>query len=1127
MKLSQKITAVILTLMIVLTGVNVSFAEGVQNIAASAEFFIKNGKFVTDNLAVTVIDGNSSFVTEAGREGFLVQRNVCSGVRLDVDNRLARAVTDGSSFDIEIDVYAKGPTVFCGYYDSLEMTGKGLDSNLYVSPDGEWKTIRYTLDDAYFDNRSPGNSDIGITGDVNYEYVIGAVRIYKHEKKNRIVVKSIKSENVGNIFAEGEEQKFEVTLLNTTNKKLSGTMTMCAETLDGNEVWRGEEIPVTAEARFTTKYNVNVNNTYFGRMRIVAEIKVDDFCCRGKAPYSFVNSIEDGTKNYKFGWNTGIGWGKEKGYIPEKILELVSRSNAGQLRHCVNWYEVEKEKGKYSLPDEFIETSEYMARKNIASITGFSGGNALYEGGGQNGNYIPIGEEAINAFCEYARYVIRELKRIGVNTVGYAMFNEPDLPQFNLNSGTGADIGKVADKIQQIIDEEDNGKPLYPCGFSDTAGAGGRGIYQDMITTQESPSQGVDVHLYSWGVTPEIGVRDALQWYRDKYKEITGGELKMIASELGYPLFPSHDTSENSEEGRAKWNVRNYITLIADGNIDSLMWYTLQDNGDQLMLREQMFGAVKTGNPNYASKNLLYEGKETYAAFANMNKMLQNAECEKVVMENDHARYAYIFRRPKDGKTFMPVWTTTKEQPFEFRCKAEKLVLYDIYGNKSVIEPKNGVYSLTLTDSVIYIEGDLTDIEVLKCPAEIKITEYAAAPNDTVIIPLTMTDGMNFGGYKATISGLNDELNAVKSELDLTQEHEFVLKVANTGISKSVTLEVRIEDGNGNLKYSEMVKITGVEAMKVRTTSFPTEDINKWGIEVMLANNTLSQQIDGVVEIVEPAEFASIYGAKQIKTIPGGRTARIEFEAKDIPAFGIYPIDFRLKTNDGNILDLKSNIDFSVASYANEKPKIDGYIAKGEWDERYVMLCDKEEQAVMSDYGGWSGKNDLSAKVMVKYDDEYFYLASDVIDDTISLNPYNNGDIWMYDSMQMGISFDFVPGTGMDETRFTEISFGDTDAGPFIYRRISESEQLGGGAVKNAEFKLRREGVHTYYEMAIPWNEITDKKIDIDNLESFRFSLLVNDNDGKGRKGWLEYGSGIGATKDISLFLNLKLVKNK
>jgi hypothetical protein len=36
--------------------------------------------------------------------------------------------------------------------------------------------------------------------------------------------------------------------------------------------------------------------------------------------------------------------------------------------------------------------------------------------------------------------------------------------------------------------------------------------------------------------------------------------------------------------------------------------------------------------------------------------------------------------------------------------------------------------------------------------------------------------------------------------------------------------------------------------------------------------------------------------------------------------------------------------------------------------------------------------------------------------------------------------------------------------------------------------------------------------------------MIVNDNDGQGRKGWLEYASGIGLTKNVNLFTFLKLM---
>lgn len=39
-----------------------------------------------------------------------------------------------------------------------------------------------------------------------------------------------------------------------------------------------------------------------------------------------------------------------------------------------------------------------------------------------------------------------------------------------------------------------------------------------------------------------------------------------------------------------------------------------------------------------------------------------------------------------------------------------------------------------------------------------------------------------------------------------------------------------------------------------------------------------------------------------------------------------------------------------------------------------------------------------------------------------------------------------------------------------------------------------------------------------------KFSLLVNDNDGEGGRGWLEYNSGIGSSKDVNAFGDLYLM---
>ncbi|MGN0178996.1 MAG: hypothetical protein ACI4DY_06090, partial [Monoglobaceae bacterium] len=61
------------------------------------------------------------------------------------------------------------------------------------------------------------------------------------------------------------------------------------------------------------------------------------------------------------------------------------------------------------------------------------------------------------------------------------------------------------------------------------------------------------------------------------------------------------------------------------------------------------------------------------------------------------------------------------------------------------------------------------------------------------------------------------------------------------------------------------------------------------------------------------------------------------------------------------------------------------------------------------------------------------------------------------------------------------------------------------------------------YEFKMSWQDLfRNNFVPTDNLI---FSILVNDNDGTGRRGWMEYGGGIGGVKDTSKFLEIPLDK--
>jgi hypothetical protein len=68
---------------------------------------------------------------------------------------------------------------------------------------------------------------------------------------------------------------------------------------------------------------------------------------------------------------------------------------------------------------------------------------------------------------------------------------------------------------------------------------------------------------------------------------------------------------------------------------------------------------------------------------------------------------------------------------------------------------------------------------------------------------------------------------------------------------------------------------------------------------------------------------------------------------------------------------------------------------------------------------------------------------------------------------------------------------------------------------------IERDGDTTTYEVAIPWDAIEaspdDGTVDV--------AIIVNDDDGSGREGYLWWGSDIGSSKDPATFQSLTLVE--
>ena len=150
-----------------------------------------------------------------------------------------------------------------------------------------------------------------------------------------------------------------------------------------------------------------------------------------------------------------------------------------------------------------------------------------------------------------------------------------------------------------------------------------------------------------------------------------------------------------------------------------------------------------------------------------------------------------------------------------------------------------------------------------------------------------------------------------------------------------------------------------------------------------------------------------------------------------------------------------------------------------------------------------------------------FYLAANVQDDIYG---YDVGQerTWAGDSVQFSVSPEHSA-----NSRHTEIAIGIVNGKQRVRRYSYRGDSISDSADTllqnkgNAEFAATRLSDSTVYEFRIGWEELMPEGYNPELYEALNFSMLINDNDGNGRRGWFEFGSGIGTGKDPSLFLEL------
>ncbi len=155
--------------------------------------------------------------------------------------------------------------------------------------------------------------------------------------------------------------------------------------------------------------------------------------------------------------------------------------------------------------------------------------------------------------------------------------------------------------------------------------------------------------------------------------------------------------------------------------------------------------------------------------------------------------------------------------------------------------------------------------------------------------------------------------------------------------------------------------------------------------------------------------------------------------------------------------------------------------------------------------------DELSTKLSLQYDDANLYLAIVCSDDKHVAYP--GADMWVGDSVQFAFAHGDVYGP--------EYGVTVIDGKAQLWCWQQGTRKLVNDAVKRA---CSQSDKTITYELAIPWEAIyaTGKPKD-----RFKFCLLTNDNDGQGRKGWINWTPGIAVGKDPHNFVDIVLTENQ
>lgn len=291
--------------------------------------------------------------------------------------------------------------------------------------------------------------------------------------------------------------------------------------------------------------------------------------------------------------------------------------------------------------------------------------------------------------------------------------------------------------------------------------------------------------------------------------------------------------------------------------------------------------------------------------------------------------------------------------------------------------------------------------------------------------------------------------------------------------------------------------IAGISSVELRFLPLSGALKDRPRVKIML-ENVGNKPLEGMLALAPPEGWSLTQNNLKVDTISSGTVRTLEFsfsEMKSNPD-NRYRIQASFRDIQGSEAISSAEISELAALYGT--PEIDGDAS--DWkNARYIYLDTPDKAVGLVPYMDWN----LSARVASMWDEENFYFLGIVRDNAFHQDGAGEV-IWEGDSFQIG--FDAAPERKDAGKRL--FGLGKTQRGfeTWSWPVAGKSESQSAPEIKFA-FKSQEKDVYIY-EAAIPGSLL--QPLEMKEGARFGFTILLNDNDGGGRRGWLEWTPGIG-----------------